>query len=144
MNIDTNSDGVADNWITNIASGITGNFAIDNGMQRINITNSTSTNNIHIYQAVNCAAGDIFNAKARGSCDNGTRISINIGFYNGASYISQVLGTNYTNADNQELTLENIIAPANATSIRMRLYHQIVSIGDTGSAWFTNALLTKN
>lgn len=143
LNIDTNEDGVADDWSTAISSGITANFEIDTGKQRINITASTSANNAYIYQFVDCLPGDVFNAKATGWCNGDTKVMISLAFYNGAAYISQNYSTQYLNADNQEITLTGITAPANTTRVALRLFHQIPTIGLTGSAWFTDAELKK-
>lgn len=139
MTTDANSDGVTDAWTYAVQSGITATPTIDDLAQKLEITNSTATNNVQVNKDVACLPAEVINIFGKVKM-TGTNIQarLHADWYNGASYLSSstiavTTATSYTDILNTALT-----SPANTTKATIVVSLKATVIGGTGSAWFKN------
>jgi len=137
MNVDTNGDGVVDDFVSVTLSGITATYSLDQGSQKIDITASTSTNSARVHQYYEpVAPGERISVKVSMETLGDISASIQIDWYNGVTYISST-------ESEYDIKLENQTAPTATTRCQIKFRVQPNSIGSIGSAWFNTALLVK-
>ncbi len=148
MDTDNNADGVADGFICGWHGGATsGNtvFSMDSA-QKIDLNNPSSAASGSMYQEVSVASGDSvsFRVEAKSSGTGSGNFRIYIAWYNGGTFISEILANEATSAilNYTEYKSENNIAPANATKVRITL---VASANGSShwTVWFKNAMIEK-
>jgi len=142
MNVDTDSDGVVDDFASYTSGDVTATWSLDSA-QKFDITASTGTGLSYIYQAETITAGQIVNIEVDYKVLGNVTIKAYIDWYNVGAFISTStivdgIETTYTRLSNSGLT-----APTNTTVGYIRLSVEPNSNGDTGSAWFKNLNIYK-
>lgn len=142
LSTDTDGDGVVDGWTAQVHAGMSGTFEVDEGAQKINITESTVNSSVKIKQTIDVVAGTAYKPTVVFKTSGNAIAQYGIDWYNGATYIST---TGFaTNSASDEFDLMDygvtFTAPENATKAQINLMAKPNAIGDTGSVWFKEAV----
>jgi len=145
MNVDTDEDGVVDNFVAASLPGVTAVYTLDDSSQKINITNSTAVHPADAYQLLSsCIEGDVISAKCRAKITSGMQANLLVGWYDSSNTFLSASDADVSYSTSYaDLEVNGAIAPSGAakTSIISRLMP--VTAGNTGSGWFNTAELYK-
>jgi hypothetical protein len=150
MDTDSNSDGVADGFVSSADSSITATFAIDGGAQKINITASAGAGNARVsYGLFDISPNTVysFQVLTRGTVTSGNFVNnISVVWYdsNNAAILYSDVGLQVPTAYWKLIKLENITSPSNAVKARIYLRCNAQAAGDTGTVWFRNVMLEQS
>ena len=134
MTVDTDSDGVCDNFASASGVGITATFSMDT-VQKIQITASASVNVSYVYQIVQVIAGQIISFQFDYKVDGDVRAFLNVDWYENLNYLSSSVVAYGTSTSYAALQLLNLTAPATCTQATIKIGLHPLVIGNVGSVW---------
>lgn len=143
MNVDSNADGVVNDFTSVTLAGVTATYQLDDNAQRINITGGTAVDSASVQQDISCAAGQILTFGVTGRISGNVTIEIQVDWYNGATYLSSNTGTSFVSTT-YALTHMTATAPTSTTLVKIKCRVKPNAIGNTGSAWFKNAKVIRH
>ena len=147
--VDSDGDGVPDNWTFTIQSGFSGNVSIENEYAKIEITASPSTSGtsgIQIAQWIdNVVPGQAYSCKCIAKVGSSDVVAmIRLAWHDGTSFLGGTLSASTSLTEDTELIIENAVAPENATRAQLILRLIVASAGNTGIGWFKSPELIRH
>ena len=146
--VDSDGNGIPDNWSTYNPSGIVADYSLENEYAKIELTESTtaSTGPQLSQNITNIAPGQVFSCRcvAKVSSSN-VRALLQISYYTGAGYGGIIGNTATTTSETDTvLSVENAVIPSTAVRIQILLRLLPTASGDTGVGWFKSPELIRH
>lgn len=140
---DSDSDGVADGWVSNTDSGISASFTAP--VQHIEITGSTSAGEAHVSKEIDGLSPDDevnISVECKIVSASGTFEGRLYGEWldSGGSVLATTAVTSFTQTDSRRRYVLDETAPSNTAKLRIVLAAAAPASGDTGEVEFENAL----
>lgn len=150
MDIDSNADGVVDGFESLVGAGITGISSLDatEYCQKVQITASTTTNPYTIRRLYSAPftviPGEVYSWSLYVKVSGNVYVLVGLVLYNSSDvFQTTIWSSNITSTSWVTTKTENRTIPVNCYKARFYISVNPITIGDTGTAWFKNALLEK-
>ena len=143
MTVDTNVDGVVDNWTKNNGAGVTATFSLDT-VQKIEITASGApSTSTYVFQDIAIIAGEIITFKGTMKISGNVTGRVVVQCLDSADTVLSTTTTTFTDTSYIEKSVANLIAPPTTTKVKCILGILQNADGNVGSAWFKDASMVK-
>ena len=144
MDTDSNADGVVDDFVRGVGSGITAVFSLD-GTQKIKITDSTNSSKYaEIKQRyIPIKENDVFSACIDVKISGNVKVDLTVSAYDNNNMWLREIASSPKTTSNGVIKLENLTAPSNTNTVTLALRVFPINAGDTGIVWVKNAMVEK-